>query len=434
MLRPRYDSMTIAPKVSDSGVARKASQALLVPGRGGPRLTLAGASGSFLPARPEGRPPSLRRLFPILAGPRMLKVGIVGLPNVGKSSLFNALTAAGAPSENYPFCTVEPNVGTVQVPDDRLERIHALSPASDRTPAFIHFVDIAGLVEGASEGEGLGNQFLAQIREVDAIAHVLRCFEDPDVAHVEGRVDPVRDMGVVDTELALADLETVERRMEKVEKKARSAEKDAVKELAVLEKVHAVLAEGRPVRDLTLEEHERRWVRELHLLTAKPVLYVANVAEEDLPGGRNAHVEALERAVEDEDARIVPVCAELEAELAELEPDEREVFLEELGLDESGLERLIHAAYRLLGLITFFTTNENETRAWTVTEGTHAPGAAGTIHSDFERGFIRAETIHWDEFVRAGGWKEAREAGMIRSEGQDYRVEDGDLIHFRFNV
>jgi len=249
----------------------------------------------------------------------MLNVGIVGLPNVGKSSLFNALTAAGAPSENYPFCTVEPNVGTVEVPDDRLERIHALSESADRTPTFIHFVDIAGLVEGASEGEGLGNQFLGQIREVHAIAHVLRCFEDADVAHVSGSVDPVRDKEVVETELALADLATVERRLERVEKKARSGERDAQKELAVLRKVHGVLAEGRPVRVLDLGEVEERWIRGLHLLTSKPVLYVANVGEEDLPSGENEHVRALKEAVADEDAEVVAVCTRIEAELAELE-------------------------------------------------------------------------------------------------------------------
>lgn len=364
----------------------------------------------------------------------MLNVGIVGLPNVGKSSLFNALTAAGAPSENYPFCTVEPNVGTVEVPDDRLDRIHALSESTDRTPTFIHFVDIAGLVEGASEGEGLGNQFLGQIREVHAIAHVLRCFEDPDVAHVSGSVDPVRDKEVVETELALADLATVERRLERVEKKARSGERDAQKELAVLQKLHAVLAEGEPVRAVELADHETRWIQGLHLLTSKPVLYVANVGEEELPGGENEYVRALKEAVEGEDAEIVPVCTKIESELAELEPEERTAFLEELGLERSGLERLINAAYRLLGLITFFTTGPKETRAWTVRAGAKAPEAAGQIHTDFERGFIRAETISFEDLMDAGSMKTARERGTIRAEGRDYEVQDGDVILFRFNV
>ncbi len=364
----------------------------------------------------------------------MLKVGIVGLPNVGKSSLFNALTAAGAPSENYPFCTVDPNVGTVKVPDERLDRIHALSHAPEKTPAFIHFVDIAGLVEGASEGEGLGNQFLAQIREVDAIAHVLRCFEDPDVAHVSGSVDPVRDKEIIDTELALADLETVERRLERVEKKARTKEKDAIEEQALLRKLRDVLSEGRPVRRLPIDEIEQRYLRELRLLTRKPVLYVANVGEEDLPEGRNRHVREVESAVRNEAAEIVPVCTKIEAELAQLESESKDAFLDELGLAGSGLERLIRAAYRLLGLITFFTTGDRETRAWTIRQGATAPEAGGQIHSDFERGFIRAETIGWEEFVRMGSMKAAREEGVIRSEGRDYEVQDGDIILFRFNV
>jgi len=370
----------------------------------------------------------------------MLRVGIVGLPNVGKSSLFNALTAAGAASENYPFCTVDPNVGMVDVPDARLDRIHQLSGSATRVPTVIQFVDIAGLVEGASEGEGLGNRFLANIREVDAIAHVLRCFDDSDVTHVLGGVDPVRDRDVVETELALADLETVERRIERVEKKARSGEKDAIREAVVLEKVHAVLAEGRPVRLLHLSAEERLLVKGLQLLTAKPVLYVANVSEADLPEGENPWTRALRDAVAEDvpEAReaevVVTICSSIEAELSELDPEERAAFLSDLGLEEAGLDRVIHEAYRLLGLLTFFTTGENESRAWTVRAGTRAPGAAGEIHSDFERGFIRAETIHFDDFVRIGTWKSARDAGMIRSEGKEYLVKDGDILLFRFNV
>ena len=370
----------------------------------------------------------------------MLKVGIVGLPNVGKSSLFNALTAAGAPSENYPFCTVEPNVGTVEVPDTRLDRIHALSGSKSRVPTVIQFVDIAGLVEGASEGEGLGNKFLGNIREVDAIAHVLRCFDDPDITHVLGDVDPVRDREIVDTELALADLDTVQRRLDKVEKKAKSGDKEALREKGVLDQALAALSDGRPVRGISLNDEERPILRGFQLLTAKPVLYVANVAEDDLPEGENEWTRQLRDAVahdapaaRDEEA-IVTICSALESELSEMEPEERQLFLEELGLKETGLNRLIRAAYDLLSLATFFTTGENESRAWTVHAGITAPQAAGTIHSDFERGFIRAETIHVSEFERVGSWKDARDKGVLRSEGKSYTVVDGDIMLFRFNV
>ena len=366
----------------------------------------------------------------------MLKVGIVGLPNVGKSSLFNALTAAGAPSENYPFCTVEPNVGMVEVPDVRLDLIHELGGSKVRLPTVIQFVDIAGLVEGASEGEGLGNKFLGNIREVDAIAHVLRCFDDTDVTHVLGAVDPKRDREIVDTELALADLETVQRRLEKVEKKVRSGEKEAIQEKVVLDKALAALEQGRPVLSVPLTDDERPILKGFQLLTTKPVLYVANVGEDDLPDAENDWTRALRGVVaqSDEGEAVVSICSALESELSEMEPDDRLLFLEDLGLTETGLNRLIRAAYELLGLVTFFTTGENESRAWTIHVGSTAPQAAGTIHSDFERGFIRAETIHVDGFESVGSWKAAREQGVLRSEGKSYTVVDGDIMLFRFNV
>ncbi|MDH5590801.1 MAG: redox-regulated ATPase YchF [Gemmatimonadota bacterium] len=365
----------------------------------------------------------------------MLKVGIVGLPNVGKSSLFNALTSAGAPSENYPFCTVDPNVGTVEVPDTRLQRIHEATGSARIVPTVMQFVDIAGLVKGASEGEGLGNQFLANIREVDAIAHVLRCFDDSDVAHVAGSVDPLRDREIVDTELALADLETVERRLDKVTKKAKSGDKEAKAEEAALRAALEPLSEGKAIRLAEIAEEHRVTLQQFQLLTAKPVLYVANVGEEDLPEGRNAWTEQVERVLaEERDGEMVSVCSAIESELAELEVDERDEFLADLGLDERGLDRFIRGAYHLLGLITYFTTGEKESRAWTVRRGAKAPEAAGVIHSDFEKGFIRAETIGYEAFLGLGSMKECRDKGLIRSEGKEYVVKDGDILLFRFNV
>jgi ribosome-binding ATPase YchF (GTP1/OBG family) len=340
-----------------------------------------------------------------------LKLGIVGLPNVGKSTLFNALTEAGADAANYPFCTVDPNVGVVELPDPRLDLLEERVQPKTKVPTTTTFVDIAGLVEGASEGEGLGNKFLANIREVHAIVHVVRCFENDDVTHVLGEVDPVRDREIINTELALSDMQAVERRLEKVGKPARLVKPQ--------------------------NEEEERLLRTYQLLTAKPELYVANVSEDDvLAGGENPHVAALRAAIEadHEPAEVVALAAAMEAEILALDPDERQEYLEAHGLDEPGLYRLIHAGYRLLGLISFFTSGPNEVRAWTIRRGTRAAQAAGEIHTDFERGFIRAETIGWEDFVSSGGMKEAKDQGLVRSEGKEYTVEDGDIILFRFNV
>ena len=366
----------------------------------------------------------------------MLKLGIVGLPNVGKSSLFNALTAAGAAAENYPFCTVEPNVGMVEVPDTRLDRIAEIVKPKKTVPAVVQFVDIAGLVKGAAEGEGLGNKFLANIRETDAIVHVVRCFEDPDVTHVMGAVDPVRDREVIEFELALADLGTVEKRLEKTQRAARIGDKDAQAELPVVQKAHDFLKEGRGLWEAGFTPKELELLQPLTLLTVKPILYAANVTEQELAGDEGKHLKALRAAVgkSHEQAEIVPFSAKIESELSQLSGADRKEFLESLGIESAGLDRLIQAGYHLLGLHTYFTAGEQEVRAWTIHQGDTAPKAAGVIHTDFERGFIRAETVGFDEFVGNDGWKGAREKGLVRAEGKEYVVRDGDVLLFRFNV
>ena len=367
----------------------------------------------------------------------MLRLGIVGLPNVGKSTLFNALTSSkAAAAENYPFCTVEPNVGVVAVPDPRLEQLNHVVKPKKKVPAVVEFVDIAGLVKGASQGEGLGNQFLSHIREVDAVVHVIRCFEDPDVVHVMGPVDPVRDHDVITSELALADLAVVERRLDKTRKSARSGDKEAQLELVLLERVVEELNAGRGPREAGESDEAVKLLRQLGLLTARPILYAANVNEDDLAAGGGKWIDRLRAAVQShhEEAEIVPFSAKFESELAELSGEERREYLASAGVTEPGLERLIHAGFHLLGLQTFFTVGENEVRAWTMHRGDTAYDAAGEIHSDFQRGFIRAETVGLGEFVKAGSYKAAREQGLIRSEGRDYVVKDGEILLFRFNV
>lgn len=364
-----------------------------------------------------------------------LTAGIVGLPNVGKSTLFNAITQAGAEAANYPFCTIDPNVGIVEVPDQRLNKLTELVKPKKTVPTAFEFTDIAGIVKGASKGEGLGNQFLSNIRQVDAICHVVRCFQDENITHVSGKVDPISDIETINLELILADLETISKRLDRVEKLSRQKDKDAMYEFEILSKLNDAFEVERPARSVEFTEDQLKYVKGLHLLTQKPVLYVANVSEDGIQDAdQNPHVQKVRQFADQEEAELVVISAKVESEIAELDGEEKQMFLDELGIPESGLDQLIRATYQLLGLATYFTAGEQEVRAWTFKKGTKAPQAAGIIHTDFERGFIRAETVSYDDLLDAGAMNVAKERGRVRLEGKEYIVKDGDVIHFRFNV